>query len=111
VGEVLCSGFNLVVSSPSGNRGSKAHIYIVAIKGKTMGFNHIAWFYSVSIMSSCLKCYSVCYEVNTIDVGRSRSIGRVIVVDAGRSRSTFHGCDAYIRDHCHEYLHNYALFD
>ena len=26
----------------------------------------------------------------------------VIVVDAGRSRSTYLGCDAYIHDHCRE---------
>jgi hypothetical protein len=29
-------------------------------------------------------------------------MGGVIVVDAGRSRSTCLGCDAYIHDHCHE---------
>ena len=34
----------------------------------------------------------------------------VIVVDAGRSRSTFHGHDAYIHDHCLRYSHNYSLF-
>ena len=34
----------------------------------------------------------------------------VIVVDAGRSRSTCHGRDAYIHDHCLGYRHNYALF-
>src|SRR3989337_2060941 len=34
----------------------------------------------------------------------------VIVVYAGRSRSTCHGCDAYIHDHCLRYRHNYALF-
>ena len=34
----------------------------------------------------------------------------VIVVDAGRSRSTWHGRDAYIHDHCLRYRHNYALF-
>jgi hypothetical protein len=61
-------------------------------------------------MSSCLKRYSVCHELNTIDAGRSRSIGGVIIVDAGRSRSTCHGCDAYIHDHCHEWNHNYSLF-
>src|SRR5215216_1659549 len=33
----------------------------------------------------------------------------VIVVDAGRSRSTCHGRDAYIHDHCLGYLHNFAL--
>ena len=34
----------------------------------------------------------------------------VIVVDAGRSRSTCHGLDAYIHDHCLRYRHNFALF-
>ena len=34
----------------------------------------------------------------------------VIVVDAGRSRSTCHGRDAYIHDHCLRYHHNYLLF-
>ena len=94
--------FNLAVSSPSDKRGSEASIFINVIDGKTMGFNHIAWFYSIYIMSSCLNCYSVCHEFNTIDASRSQSISGVIVVDAGRSRSTCHECDAYIHDHCHE---------
>ena len=34
----------------------------------------------------------------------------VIVVDAGRSRSTWHERDAYVHDHCLRCLHNYALF-
>ena len=34
----------------------------------------------------------------------------VIVVDAESFRSTWHGHDAYIHDHCLRYLHNYALF-
>ena len=34
MGEVLCDGFNLAVSSPSDSRGSEAHICIVAIKDK-----------------------------------------------------------------------------
>ena len=34
----------------------------------------------------------------------------VMVVDAGRSRSTCHGRDAYIHDHCLGYHHNFALF-
>ena len=34
----------------------------------------------------------------------------VIVVDAGRSRSTWHGRDAYIHNHCLGYRHNFALF-
>ena len=37
-------------------------------------------------------------------------MGGVIVLDAGRSRSTCLECDAYIHDHCLEYRHNYALF-
>jgi hypothetical protein len=50
-------------------------------------------------MSSCLKRYSVCHELNTIDAGRSRLIGGVIVVDAESFRFTCHGCNAYIHDH------------
>jgi hypothetical protein len=34
----------------------------------------------------------------------------VIVVDAGRSRSTNLGRDAYIHDHCLGYHHDYLLF-
>jgi hypothetical protein len=34
----------------------------------------------------------------------------VIVVDAGRSRSTNLGRDADIHDHCLRYRHNYSLF-
>ena len=34
----------------------------------------------------------------------------VILVDAGRSRFTCLGPDAYIHDHCLRYRHNYALF-
>ena len=60
MGDVLCSRFNLAVSSPSDNRGSEVRICIVATKGKMMGLNHIA-------MSSCLKRYSVCHKLNTID--------------------------------------------
>ena len=33
-----------------------------------------------------------------------------MVVDAGRSRSTCLGRDAYIHDHCLGYRHNYLLF-
>ena len=50
-------------------------------------------------MSSFLMRYSVLYELNTLDVGMSRSMCGVIVVDAGSSRSTFCGRDAYIHDH------------
>ena len=38
MGEVPCSGFNLVVSSPSDRRGSEARICTVAIKDKKVGF-------------------------------------------------------------------------
>ena len=34
----------------------------------------------------------------------------VIAVDACTSRSTWHGRDAYIHDHCLRYRHNFALF-
>ena len=34
----------------------------------------------------------------------------VIVIDAHRSRSTWHGRDDYIHNHCLGYRHNFALF-
>ena len=34
----------------------------------------------------------------------------VIIVDAGKSRSTNLGCDAYIHDHFLGYRHDYSLF-
>jgi hypothetical protein len=53
MGEVLCIGFNLVVSSPSDRRGSEARICIVAIKDKKMGFLPYCLDLSLYIMSSC----------------------------------------------------------
>ena len=50
-------------------------------------------------MSSYLMRYSRLHELNTLDAGRNQSMCGVIVVDAGRSRSTCHGRDAYIHDH------------
>ena len=50
-------------------------------------------------MSSYLMRYSVLYELNTPDAGRSRSMYGVIVVDAESFRSTCHGRDAYIHGH------------
>ena len=41
---------------------------------------------------------------------RYRSMCEVIVVGAGRSRSTCLRCDAYIHDHCFEYRHDYSPF-
>ena len=42
-------------------------ICIVSIKDKNMGFSHIDWVYFVYIMSSCLRRYSILYELNTLD--------------------------------------------
>ena len=67
MGEVRCNGFNLAVLYPSDKLGDKTRICIVAIKGKMMGFIHIARLYFVYIMSSCLRRYSVLYELNTLD--------------------------------------------
>ena len=41
MGDVLCSGFNLAVSSPSDRKGSEARICIVSTKDKNVGFIHI----------------------------------------------------------------------
>ena len=59
MGEVLCDGFNPAVSSPSDRRGSEAHICIVAIKDKKMGFISHRLDLSLYIMSSCLRSYSI----------------------------------------------------
>ena len=72
---------------------------IVAIEDKKMGFISYCMSLSLYIMSSFIMCYSVLYELNTLDAGRSRSMCGVIVVDVGRSRSTCCGRDAYIHDH------------
>ena len=64
-----------------------------------MGFISYCLSLSLYIMSSFLMSYSVLHELNTLDAGRSRLMCGVIVVDAGRSRSTCHGRDAYIHDH------------
>ena len=47
--------------------GDMTRTCIVAIKDKKMGFIHINWVYFVYIMSSCLRRYSVLYELNTLD--------------------------------------------
>ena len=65
-GEVLCNGFNLAVFYIPVTERDKIRIFIVAIKAKMTGFIHIDWVYFVYIMSSCLKRYSICHELNTI---------------------------------------------
>ena len=64
-----------------------------------MGFSSYFLSEFLYIMSSYLMRYSVLYELNTLDAGRSRSMCGVIVVDACSSRSTCHWHDAYIHDH------------
>ena len=54
---------------------------------------------SLYIMSPFLMRYTVLYELNTLDAGRSRSMCGVIVVDAESFQSTCYGRDAYIHDH------------
>ena len=68
---------------------------IIAIKEKRMGFIH-AWVYFVYIMSCCLRRYSVLYELNTLDACWIAAMCGLVVVDAGRNRSTCLGRDAYI---------------
>ena len=60
-----------------------------------MGFISYCMILSYVILLKALLCS---YELNTLDAGRSRSMCGVIVVNSGRSRSTCHGCDAYIDD-------------
>ena len=68
--------------------GGMTHICIFAIEDEKMGFLSYCLSLSLYIMSSYLMCYSVLHELHTPDVGMGRSISGVIVVDAGRSRST-----------------------
>ena len=42
MGEVLSFGFNIVVSSPSGSRGSEAHNALLPSRIKRWGLYHIA---------------------------------------------------------------------
>ena len=98
MGEVLSFGFNLAVLDPSDRKGNDTYC-IVAIEDKKMGFISYCLSLSLYIMSSFLMRYSVLHELNTLDAGRSRSMCGVIVVDAGRRRSTCRGRDAYIHDH------------
>ena len=55
-------------------------------------------------MSSYLMRNFVLHELNTLDAGRRRLMCGVIVVDAESFRSTWHGRDAYIHDHCLDIL-------
>ena len=87
MGEVLSFGFNLAVLDPSERKGTDTYC-IVSIKDKKMGFISYCMSLSLYIMSYFLMRYSVLHELNTLDAGRSRSMYGVIVVDAGRSRST-----------------------
>ena len=66
MGEVLSFGFNLAVLDPSDGRGNDTYC-IVAIEDKKMGFTSYCMSLSLYIMSSCLKRYSVLYELNTLD--------------------------------------------
>ena len=75
-----------------------------------MGFTSYYLGLFLYIMSSYLKRYSILHEHNTLGAGRSRSMCGVIVVDAGRSRSTCYGRDAYVPDHCLRHRHNFVLF-
>ena len=86
MGEVLSFGFNLAVLDPSDKRGTDTYC-IIAIEDNKMGFSSYCLSLSRYIMSSynALLCS---YELYTLDAGRSRTMCGVIVVDAGRSRST-----------------------
>ena len=63
---MLCNGFDLAVIYTPVTEGDKTCICIVAIKGETMGFIRTDWFYFVYIMSSCLRRYSVSYELTLV---------------------------------------------
>ena len=64
-----------------------------------MGFISYCMSSSLYIMSSFLMRYSILHELNTLDVGRSRSMCGVIVVDAESFQSTCCERGAFIHDH------------
>ena len=67
MGEVLCDGFNLAVSSPSDSRGSEARICVVAIKDKKMGVFFILH-ESIPLHHVFLLKALLCFlELNTLD--------------------------------------------
>ena len=66
MGEVLSFGFNLALLDPSDRRGNDTYC-IVAIEDNKMGFSSYCLSLSRYIMSSYLMCYSVLYELNTLD--------------------------------------------
>ena len=75
-----------------------------------MGFISYCMNLSLYIMSSCLRHYSVCYELNTLDACW-------IAVDVWSNssrcrkyRSTCLGRDAYMLDHRLRYRHDFARF-
>ena len=92
MGEALSFGFNLAWFL-------RDTYWIVATKGKKMGFSSYCLSLFLYIMSSYLKCYFVLSELNTLDAGRSRSMCAVLVVDAKSFWSTCLGRVAYIHDH------------
>ena len=89
MGEVLSFGFNLAVSSPSDKVGVARHVLVLLpSRVKIWGFHHMLLefihLHHVILLNALL--YSP--KLNTLDAGMSRSMCGVIVVDAGRSRST-----------------------
>ena len=66
MGEVLNFGFNLAVLDPSDRRGIDTYC-IVAIEDNKMGSSPYCLSLSRYIMSSYLMCYSILYELNTLD--------------------------------------------
>ena len=66
MGEVLCDGLNLAISSPSDSSGSEARICIVAIKDKKMFFTILIGSIPLDhvILLKALLCS---YELNTLD--------------------------------------------
>ena len=109
MGEVLCFGFNLVVLNPSDSTGHDTYC-IVAIEDKKMGFISYCMSLSLYIMSSFLRCYSVCHELNTLD---ACWIAVDVWSNSSRCRKYRSTClrrDAYMYDHCLRYRHDFARF-
>ena len=87
MGEVLTFGFNLAVLDPSDRRENDTYC-IVAIEDNKMGFSSLLLELIPLHHGILLNALLCCYELNTLDAGRSQSMCGVIVVDAESFLST-----------------------
>ena len=91
---MLCSGFDLTVFDPSDRRGTDTYVSLL-LRIKRWGLS----LHRQILSTSCHRSYCITpflHELNTLNACWIAVMCGVIVVDAGRSRSTNLGRDAYI---------------